>query len=195
MSSLKRERKNVQVTCWNSELKLERWEWSSGYLLWWFTPSWQLSSLQLLVGWYQGENWKGKSVKTSGWDKDRLIRKKEEGGRQQQRKTKPRNTSDVKSAVADCQTWCHMAWHIPFVSWGQLSWLRPLPASCAPPACSLAGQCEEQKRPWCCVRAAQQKLKHPWVVSTVFGTNPKHSNMQATMEKINSVPAKTSTSV
>jgi len=30
---------------------------------------------------------------------------------------------------------------------GQLSWLCPLPASCAPPAWSLAGRWEEQKRP------------------------------------------------
>jgi len=33
----------------------------------------------------------------------------------------------------------HMVRNIPVVSLGQLSWLFPLPTSCSPPACSLAG--------------------------------------------------------
>lgn len=28
----------------------------------------------------------------------------------------------------------HMVWDIPWLSWGQLPWLCPLPASCAAPA-------------------------------------------------------------
>ena len=35
----------------------------------------------------------------------------------------------------------------PLVSWGQLSRLCPLPTSCAPPAYSLVGWGEKQKRP------------------------------------------------
>jgi len=35
-----------------------------------------------------------------------------------------------------------MAWDSPLVSWGQLSWLYPLPASCPPPAHVLRQQSE-----------------------------------------------------
>jgi len=35
----------------------------------------------------------------------------------------------------------------PLVSWGQLSWLRPLPASCPASAYSLAGKREKERRP------------------------------------------------
>ena len=94
-----------------------------------------------------------------------------------------------------CWTCHHRVWNILLVSWGRLSQLRPLPTSCAPPAYSLAGQCEKKKRPWHCVRTAQQWLKHPCVINTVFSTNPKHSPIQATMKKINPIPAKTSTCV
>ena len=89
-----------------------------------------------------------------------------------------------------------MAWNISLVSRGQLSWLCPLPPSCAPPAHSLVGWCEKQKRLW--LRAsttAQQSLKHPHIINTVFSTNLKHSPILATMKKINSLPAKTSTSL
>ena len=41
----------------------------------------------------------------------------------------------------------HKVWDIPLVIWGQLSRLRPLPASRVRPAYSLAGLCEKQKRP------------------------------------------------
>jgi len=47
-------------------------------------------------------------------------------------------------------------WNIPLVSWGQLSWLRPLPTPCAPPAYSLVGEGEEQKRPRHCASTGQQ---------------------------------------
>jgi len=52
--------------------------------------------------------------------------------------------------------WCRMVWKITLVSWGQLSWLCPLPAPCAPPAHSLVGRWEEQNKPGLCVSTAQQ---------------------------------------
>ena len=79
----------------------------------------------------------------------------------------------------------------PFGQLGWLSGLCPLPSSCVPPASSLAGRCEEQKRPWLCVSTAQRELKHPCVISAVSSTNPKHSPIPATMKKIYSIPAKT----
>jgi len=39
-----------------------------------------------------------------------------------------------------------MAWNIPLLSWGQLSWLCPLPASCVhpqPPRCGA--ECETER--------------------------------------------------
>lgn len=64
-----------------------------------------------------------------------------------------------------------------------------------PPTHSLAGQCEKQKGPGGCASAAQQSLEHPCVTHAVFITVPKHSLIPATVEKINSLPAKTSTAV
>ena len=52
--------------------------------------------------------------------------------------------------------WRHIAWNIPWVSWGQLSQLCPLPTPCAPPACSLVAWGEEQKSPWRCASTVQQ---------------------------------------
>ena len=86
-----------------------------------------------------------------------------------------------------------MVWDIPLVSWGQPSQLCPLPAPCAPPASSLVGWCEEQKRPWLCVSAAQQQLKHPCVINIIFILNPKHSTIPVSRKKINFIPAKTRT--
>lgn len=34
--------------------------------------------------------------------------------------------------------WCHMVWHVILASLSQLSWLYPLPTSCATPTFSLA---------------------------------------------------------
>lgn len=56
----------------------------------------------------------------------------------------------------NCWAWWHMVWNIPLVSQAQLSQLCCLPAPCAPPGCSLVGQCEQHKRPWHCVSTAQQ---------------------------------------
>lgn len=44
-----------------------------------------------------------------------------------------------------------------------LSQLCPLPAVCAPPACSLVGWAEEQKRPWLSASSAQQYQKYPCI--------------------------------
>lgn len=45
------------------------------------------------------------------------------------------------SPSSSCQAPHHMVRNRPLGSWGQLSWLScPLPASCVPPACSLAGR-------------------------------------------------------
>ena len=44
-----------------------------------------------------------------------------------------------------------------------------------------------------CVNTAEQWRKHPCVIHSVFSTNPNHSPILATMKKINSTPAKTST--
>ena len=69
--------------------------------------------------------------------------------------------------------------------------VSPPNSLCPPPASSLVGWGEKQKNPWLCVSPAQQQLKHPCVINTVFSTNPKHSPIQATVKKINSIPAKT----
>ena len=92
-----------------------------------------------------------------------------------------------------CWAWCHMAWDMPLLSWGLLCWLCPLPASCAPPAPWPVGWGEKQKRHWLCVSTAQQWLKYPWIINTVFSTYPKHSPILATMKKTNSIPAETCT--
>jgi len=44
-----------------------------------------------------------------------------------------------------------------------------------------------------CVSTAQQQLKHSSIINTIFHTNPKHSPIEATMKKLNSIPGKTST--
>ena len=62
-----------------------------------------------------------------------------------------------------------------------------------PPAYSLVGWGEKQKRPGLCVSTAQHSLKHPCVTNSVSSTNPKHSPIPATLKKITSVPAKAST--
>jgi len=55
-------------------------------------------------------------------------------------------------------------------------------------------QCSSQAHPADRVRdVLRQGLKHPCIINTVFSTNPKHGPIQATIKKINSIPAKTST--
>lgn len=69
----------------------------------------------------------------------------------------------------------------------------PLPVSCLPPnllctpqAHLLAGQYKKQSRSRCCPAIK----KHPWVINTIFSTNPKHGPVPATAKKISSTPAK-----
>lgn len=69
-------------------------------------------------------------------------------------------------------------------SWGQLSQLYPHPALCAPPVHSLVGCPGKQKRPQLCLSTAQQKQKDP-CYQWHFHTNPNHSRIQPTAEKIN----------
>ena len=88
-----------------------------------------------------------------------------------------------------------MVWNIPLASLGQLSWLCPLPASCAPPASSLKGQYEKLKSPWLSVSTAQQQLKRQCVISILLILNPKHSTTPATRIKINAIPAETRTAI
>ena len=63
----------------------------------------------------------------------------------------------------------------------------------SPPAHSLMGWGEGQKRPWLCVSPARQQQKLPCSINTVFSTNLKHSPILATMRKMNSLPVKIST--
>lgn len=55
-------------------------------------------------------------------------------------------TLTASSPNFDCSAWCHVVWDIPFVSWGQLSQLHPLPAFCTLPAYLLVWWGEDEKR-------------------------------------------------
>lgn len=61
----------------------------------------------------------------------------------------------------------HGVWYC----FGQQCWLCSLPAPCA------AWQLEKQKGPWLWVSTAQQQLKDPCAISTIFMTNPKHGTV------------------
>ena len=91
-------------------------------------------------------------------------------------------------------TWCHMARNIALASLGQLSWLCPLPTSCAPPAFLLAGH-EKLKNPWLGLNATGDNWKHQCVINILLILNPKHSTIPATRKKINSVLAETRTTI
>ena len=93
-----------------------------------------------------------------------------------------------------CWAWCHTAWEIPLVSWGELSQLWLLPSLSPPtPGYSLRGQSEKQRKHWCCAGTVQQYLKHWCVISTVLVTNLKPSNIWAAMKEINFTPARSCT--
>jgi len=51
---------------------------------------------------------------------------------------------------------------------GHLSWVWPLPALTAPPACLLAGQSKRLRCPWLSISTALQQLKHRGVISTLL---------------------------
>lgn len=81
----------------------------------------------------------------------------------------------------------------PWISWRQLfppsvSPLNP----CAPTAWLLLGWAEKQKWPWLYEALLFSNINIP--VLSVSSTNTNHSPIQATMMKINSVPAKPSIS-
>lgn len=64
------------------------------------------------------------------------------------------------------------------------------PLSCSSPPSSRVGQHEKLWSPWLSINTALQQLEHWCAVSMIFILNPKHK-IQATMEKIHSIPAKT----
>uniref|UniRef100_A0A493U2L1 Zinc finger protein 365 n=1 Tax=Anas platyrhynchos platyrhynchos TaxID=8840 RepID=A0A493U2L1_ANAPP len=61
-----------------------------------------------------------------------------------------------------------MVWNTPLASLGHLSWVCPLPALTAPPACPLAGQSKRLRCPWLSISTALQQLKHRGVISTLL---------------------------
>lgn len=93
------------------------------------------------------------------------------------------------------KTWRYMVWNISLVSGGQLSPLCPLPAPWPPPAYSLWGAEQEQRRPWRCTSTAQEQLKHCCVINTGLVADLQHSTVRAAVKKMNSLPAKPSTTV
>lgn len=84
----------------------------------------------------------------------------------------------------------------PFGHSGQLSWLCPIPTPAAPPACSLARQCEKLNSPWLCVSTALQQLKRwcyrCWVSSKIQSTasykplckKPKHLHPSQSRDRV-----------
>lgn len=86
-----------------------------------------------------------------------------------------------------------MVWDIPLTSLGQLCWLYPPSASCAPPAILLAVLHKNLKSPWLSVNTALQQLEHWCVIDTVLIRNPKHRIIPATRKKMNFIPSETRT--
>jgi len=80
--------------------------------------------------------------------------------------------------------WFHMLWNIALASLGQLSCFCPLPATSAPSAPSVAGQCERLETDTSLVLCSNnwQQLKHCYVVNSVFLLKPKHSIIPASEE-------------
>ena len=69
-----------------------------------------------------------------------------------------------------CWACCYMVRDILVVSWGRLSWPRPLPASCPPPGYWLFGK---ERQPWCCASTGQQQPKVWCVINTILATDAK----------------------
>lgn len=69
-----------------------------------------------------------------------------------------------------------------------VSLLSPLPT----PSLLTGRGRVRKRRPGYCGTPAQQWLKHPCVINAVLATNPNHRTIQVAVEKINSVPGKTS---
>lgn len=94
-----------------------------------------------------------------------------------------------------CWAWHRRVWAISLASWGQLSWLCPFPAPCSSPAPCWQGSGSCWQNPWLFMSAAQQQLKHQCAIIIILIENPKHSVIQASANKINSVPSKTRTPI
>ena len=62
------------------------------------------------------------------------------------------------------RAWHYMGWNIALASLDQLSWLHPLPTSCAPPAFLPAGH-EKLKNPWFSINTSNKNIS---VLSTLF---------------------------
>lgn len=69
------------------------------------------------------------------------------------------------------------------VSLGQLSWLRPLPASCCSPASLLGAEWETEEALTLC-STVEQKLNHWSAINTDSVTNPNHSSIWAVMKTL-----------
>ena len=71
--------------------------------------------------------------------------------------------------------WYHMVWNIPLASLGQLSQLRPLPASCAP---CRPGQCEKLKNP-----SLPSNTKNMSILSTLFSSQIQNTALHQLPER------------
>lgn len=89
-----------------------------------------------------------------------------------------------------CPAWRHMVWDISLASWGQLCWFCPLPAPCALPAPQWWCHTRSRKGPDY-VSTALQRWKHQCFISAIFIL--KYRTIPATMERKNSLSAKTRT--
>ena len=78
-----------------------------------------------------------------------------------------------------CSAWHHVVWHIPLANVGQLSWLCPLPAPCAP----LAHHCQGNARSWKLLDLIRTKPKHWCVINIILILNPEHRTIPLTLHQ------------
>lgn len=90
----------------------------------------------------------------------------------------------------------NMALNIPLTSLDQLFRLCPFPTSYPLPACLLAwGEGDRVEKEKASVLCKHSSVKAKTLVTnTVLDTNPKHNNIWVAMRKVNSIPARASTS-
>lgn len=82
----------------------------------------------------------------------------------------------------------------PFGLFMSVCWLHPLPASCAPPAFSLAGY-EKLKSPQLSINTTQEQLKYQCASNIILVLNPDLSTVSAPRRKTNSIPAEVRTHI